>query len=173
MFRELLPLLGLAGPVVLAEIGWMSMGLVDTIMVGTLGPAAIAATGLGSGVFTAIAIFGMGLMLGLDALVSRAYGAGNTEECRRWLHQGVWLAVAVSPAVMGVTWLLFTTLDHWGLHPEIRALVGPYLRAIAFGAPMLLLYAAFRRYLQGMHVVRPSCSRSSPRTSSTRRGTGC
>ena len=51
------------------------MGLVDTVMVGRLGPAAIAATGMGSGVFTAIAIFGMGLMLGVDALVSQSAGA--------------------------------------------------------------------------------------------------
>ncbi len=68
VLRELPPLLKLAGPVILAEIGWMVMGIVDTMMVGPLGPAAIGAAGLGSGVFTAIAIFGMGLMLGLDAL---------------------------------------------------------------------------------------------------------
>ena len=67
----------------------MSMGIVDTLMVGPLGPAAIAATGMGSGVFTAIAIFGMGLMLGLDTLVSRAHGAGRRDECLRWLHHGV------------------------------------------------------------------------------------
>jgi MATE family multidrug resistance protein len=155
MYRELVSLLKLAGPVVLAEIGWMSMGIVDTMMVGPLGPAAIAATGLGSGVFTSLAIFGMGLMLGLDALVSRAHGAGSIDDCVRWLHQGVWLALGAAPVIMALTWLIFTTLDRWGLHPEIRALVGPYLRVIAFGAPPLLLYAAFRRYLQGMHVVRP------------------
>src|SRR5688572_784282 len=152
---ELLPLLKLAGPVVLAEIGWMSMGVVDTMMVGPLGPAAIAATGLGSGVFTAIAIFGMGLMLGLDALVSQAYGAGNREECVRWLHHGVWLALAAAPLVMAATWLAYISLDSWGLHPEIQPLVASYVRVIAAGAWPLMLYAAFRRYLQGMHIVRP------------------
>ena len=78
----------LAGPVILAEVGWMSMGLVDTVMVGPLGPAAIAATGMGSGVFTAIVIFGMGLMLGLDAFVSQAHGAGNERECVRLAPSG-------------------------------------------------------------------------------------
>src|SRR5678810_132629 len=77
VLRELPPLLKLAGPVILAEIGWMVMGIVDTMMVGPLGPAAIGAAGLGSGVFTAIAIFGMGLMLGLDAYVSQTHGAGD------------------------------------------------------------------------------------------------
>jgi MATE family multidrug resistance protein len=145
----------LAGPVILAEVGWMSMGLVDTIMVGPLGPAAIAATGMGSSVFAAIVIFGMGLMLGLDAFVSQAHGAGNERECRLWLHQGVWLACGIAPIVMGLTWIAYGTLDLWGLHPETRQLVGPYLRVIATGAMPLLLYAAFRRYLQGMHLVRP------------------
>jgi len=155
VLRELPPLLKLAGPVILAEIGWMVMGIVDTIMVGPLGPAAIGAAGLGSGVFTAIAIFGMGLMLGLDAFVSQAHGAGDEAECRRWLHSGVWLAGLVAPLVMTVAWLLYLSLDSWGLHPEIRVQVGPYLRGILFGAFPLLFYAAFRRYLQGMHIVRP------------------
>ena len=131
------------------------MGLVDTIMVGPLGPAAIGAAGMGSSVFTSVAIFGMGLMLGLDTFVSQAHGAGNSKSCLQWLHSGVWLAVGVAPIVMGLTWLLWLTLDVWGLHPEIRPLVGAYLRVISFGAPPLVLYAAFRRYLQGMHVVRP------------------
>ena len=152
---ELLPLLRIAGPVILAEVGWMAMGIVDTIMVGPLGPAAIGAAGMGSSVFTSIAIFGMGLMLGLDTFVSQSFGAGDTSSCRRWLHSGVWLAVIVAPLVMGLTWVLWLTLDWWGLHPEIRPLVGDYLRVIALGAPPLLVYAAFRRYLQGMHVVRP------------------
>jgi MATE family multidrug resistance protein len=155
VLRELVPLLKLAGPVILAEIGWMVMGIVDTMMVGPLGPAAIGATGLGSGVFTAIAIFGMGLMLGLDAFVSQSHGAGEEDECRRWLHSGVWLAVLASPLVMGIAWLVYVSLDAWGLHPDIQALAGPYLRAISFGALPLLCYAAFRRYLQGMHIVRP------------------
>jgi MATE family multidrug resistance protein len=153
--RELVPLLRLAGPVVLAEIGWMGMGIVDTMMVGPLGPAAIGGTGLGSGVFTAIAIFGMGLMLGLDALVSQSYGAGDGDECERWLHHGVLLSIVTAPLVMALTWLAYLTLDRWGLHPDIAALVKPYLAVIAAGAWPLLLYASFRRYLQGMHIVRP------------------
>jgi MATE family multidrug resistance protein len=94
-------------------------------------------------------------MLGLDAYVSHAHGAGDEAECRRWLHSGVWLAAALGPPIMALTWILYASLDAWGLHPEIRVLVGPYLRGLSFGALPLLFYAAFRRYLQGMHVVRP------------------
>jgi MATE family multidrug resistance protein len=106
-------------------------------------------------VFTAIVIFGMGLMLGLDSLVSRAYGAGRLDECERWLQHGVVLAVVVAPFVMLITWIAFLSIDWWGLHPEIEVLAAPYLRVTAVGALPLLLYAAFRRYLQGIHIVGP------------------
>ena len=96
MRRELGPLLRLAAPVVLAEIGWMSMGVVDTIIVGPLGPAAIGATGMSSAIFFAIAVFGMGIMLGLDTLVSQSYGARREDDCVRWLQHGVCLALVVA-----------------------------------------------------------------------------
>src|SRR5687767_2187477 len=100
----------------------MAMGIVDTIMVGPLGPAAISATGIGSSLFFAIATFGMGLMLGLDALVSQAYGAKRLDECLRWLHHGIALTLVVAPLVMAATWGLSLTIDRWGLHPDIETL---------------------------------------------------
>jgi multidrug resistance protein, MATE family len=148
-------MLKLAGPVVLAEIGWMSMGIVDTIMVGPLGPAAIGATGMSSSIFFALAVFGMGVMLGVDALVSQSYGAGRRDDCVRWLQHGILLAVIVAPGLMLVFYGALTTVDRWGLHPEILNLASGYLRVIGLSAFPLLFYATFRRYLQGLHIVRP------------------
>ena len=153
--RELAPLLKLAGPVVLAEIGWMSMGIVDTLMVGPLGPAAIGAAGIGSGVFTAIVIFGMGIMLGLDALVSQAHGANRADEALQWLRHGVVIACIAAPIVIVIVFGAVASMDRWGLHPDIHRLAEPYLLVSTAGALPLLLYASFRRYLQGLHVVRP------------------
>ncbi len=155
MRRELLPMLRLAGPVILAEVGWMGMGIVDTIMVGPLGPAAIGATGMSGSLFFAFAVFGMGVMLGLDTLVSQSYGAGRLDDCVRWLHHGVIVALALAPAIMVLFYGVIATVDQWGLHPDVHAAAVPYLQVIALSAFPLLFYAAFRRYLQGIHVVRP------------------
>ena len=86
----------LATPVVVAEIGWVAMGLVDTLMVGPLGPEAIGAVGIGSSVFIGVVIFGMGVLLGLDTLVSHAYGAGRIDDCHRWLVHGAALSLLVA-----------------------------------------------------------------------------
>src|SRR5262245_14524978 len=87
------PMFRLAVPVVLAELGWMTMGVVDTLMVGPLGPAAIGAAGIGTSLFLGICIFAMGLNLGLDPLVSQAFGARRLDDCHRWLAHGVVLSL--------------------------------------------------------------------------------
>jgi MATE family, multidrug efflux pump len=152
---ELRATLHLAWPVVVAELGWMLMGVVDTIMVGRLAPAAIGAVGLGSILFFTAAIFGMGVLLGLDTVVSQSYGAGRLDQCHRWLRDGVQLAALTAPGLMLVTFGLLGALPLLGLHPEVQALTRPYVAVVAWSALPLLLYAAFRRYLQAMGLVRP------------------
>lgn len=155
LHQEFRPMLHLALPVVLAELGWMGMGIVDTLMVGRLSPEAIGAVGIGSSLFMGIAIFAMGLMLGLDTLVSHAYGAGRIEECHRWLlHGGVMGLVIAVPTTMLLYWLT-RELAGWGMEPEVLLLAQPYLEIVTWSTVPLLLYAAFRRYLQGMGIVRP------------------
>jgi multidrug resistance protein, MATE family len=153
--HEFSPMFRLALPVVIAEMGWMTMGMVDTLMVGRISPEAIGAVGLGSSIFMGVCIFAMGLMLGLDTLVSQAFGARNVDECHRWLVHGVALATALSiPVTGGLLWIA-SGLDTWGIDPGVHVLAAPYVEVVAWSVLPLLLYSAFRRYLQGMHVVRP------------------
>ena len=145
----------LAFPVVIAELGWMTMGMVDTLMVGRLGPEAIGAVGLGSALFIAIGIFAMGMLLGLDTLVSQSFGAGRLDECHRWLIHGVALSVLLTiPTTLLLFWVS-ANLDRWGMNPDVLRLMRPYLDAIAWSTLPLLVYFALRRYLQGLGVVRP------------------
>jgi multidrug resistance protein, MATE family len=153
--RELRPMLALAGPVVLAELGWIAMGIVDTLMVGRLGPEAIGAAGIGANTFTAVAVFGMGLLLGLDTLVSQAFGAQKIDECHRWLEHGVALAILLTVPITLVVFLLVWSLDYWGLDPRVLPLTRDYLSVVSWSVAPLLLFASFRRYLQATSVVRP------------------
>ena len=152
---EFRPMFRLAVPVVLAEMGWMTMGMVDTLMVGRISPEAIGAVGLGSSILMATCIFAMGLLLGLDTLVSQAFGAGDVDACHRWLVHGVVLALVLSIPMTGLLFWIASGLDSWGLAPPVLVLTVPFLETLAWSVPPLLLYSAFRRYLQGMGVVRP------------------
>ncbi|HVW78706.1 MAG TPA: MATE family efflux transporter [Alloacidobacterium sp.] len=152
---ELRSLLSLAIPVILSELGWMSMSIVDTIMVGRLSAEAIGAVGMGNAIYYAPALFGIGILLGLDTLVSQAYGRGDFDECHRWLSQGVYVAIIFTPFLMVFLWTAPLIFPYIGTNPSVSAQTTQYLRVLNWGTLPLLIYAAFRRYLQGVKRVAP------------------
>lgn len=152
---ELRALLALAIPVALSEIGWMTMTVVDVIMVGRLGPAAIGAVGLGNAIYYAPSLFGIGLLLGLDTLVSRSWGARDFDDCHRSLAQGIYIALAVTPVLMVFILLARPLFTGRGVDPVVGALTRSYAGILNLGTLPLLLYGGFRRYLQGVARVRP------------------
>jgi multidrug resistance protein, MATE family len=133
----------------------MAMNTVDIIMVGQLGPAAIGAIGVGGNAFYCLAIFGMGLLLGLDTLVSQSHGAGDRGDTHRSLAQGVYAAILIAlPLMIGFRFVP-PIFDLFGINPQVSILAGPFLLALSWSTLPLLLYGAFRRYLQGIGHVRP------------------
>lgn len=154
---EFRPTLRLAIPLVLAELGWMSMAIVDTMMVGRLpnSATAIAAVSLGGILVHVLAFFGGGLLVGLDTLVSQAFGAGQREDCHRSLVHGIYLSLALTPLLMAPVWFFDSLLRYARIGPDIIALAVPYSKAMAWGTLPLLLYFAVRRCMQGMNMVRP------------------
>jgi len=152
--QELAAMTTLAIPVVLSELGWVAQGVVDTIMVGKLGPAAIGAVALGNAVYYTPSLFGIGLVLGLDTLVAQAYGRRDHDECHRWLAQGVYLACIVTPPLMLLIAVVSFGFAHLGIIPQVAGMAGGYLRLLNWGTLPLLLYGATRRYLQGVGQVR-------------------
>jgi MATE family multidrug resistance protein len=153
--QEIRPMLRLAAPLAMAELGWMSMGFVDTLMAGRLGAAAIGAGSLGNMLFFPIAICGTGMLLGMDTLVAQAFGARDGAACRRTLVQGLWIATGVAPVVGLLLALMIPLLRAIGTNPRVMELLGPFVHALLWGVPPLLFYTAFRRYLQAMNIVKP------------------
>jgi MATE family multidrug resistance protein len=152
---EISPMVRLALPLVFAEIGWMAMGIEDTMFVGRVSAQAMGAVGLGTMLFYGIGIFAGGLLLGLDTLVSQSFGAGDRDDCRHSLISGIWLSLFLSPLVMGAIWLLNPLLSAWGIDPAVMSVTQPYLRVLNWSAPTLILFFGFRRYLQSINIVRP------------------
>lgn len=158
IFRsELRPTLHLALPLVLAEIGWMSMVIVDTMMVGRLpySAEAIGAVSISSSLFIVFAFFGEGILVGLDTLVSQSFGAGHREDCHTSLVNGIYLSFAISPFLAIPVWILPNYFERFGVTHLVAVLAAPYIRTLSAGLVPLLLYFAVRRTLQGMNMVRP------------------
>jgi multidrug resistance protein, MATE family len=158
IFRaELRPTLRLALPLVLAELGWMAMIIVDTMVVGRLpnSAEAIGAISVSSVLFIIFAFFGEGLLIGLDTLVSQAFGAGRREDCHTSLINGIYLSFAIAPFLAIPIWILPNYYEAFGVTHPVAILAGPYMRTLSAGLLPLLLFFAVRRTLQGMNMVQP------------------
>jgi MATE family multidrug resistance protein len=149
--------LRLALPLIAAEVGWMSMGIVDTIMVGRLPNSAVAigATGLGQSLYHSVAIFGGGLLLGMDTFVAHAFGREDLDDARHSLLNGLFLAIALTPVLMIAISFWPGLMQRFGISGELVEPMRPYLRALNWGTLPLLAYFALRRYLQAVNVAHP------------------
>ena len=136
-------MLNLAVPVVVAEMSWVTMGTVDILMVRALGPSAIGAVGVGSMLFMALAVFGIGVLLGLDTLIAQSFGAGQRDECHRWFVHGLVMSVILTIPLTFVAWVAIARLDLWGFDLTVLNLTEPYLRIVTWSVWPLLLYTAF------------------------------
>jgi MATE family multidrug resistance protein len=148
-------MLRMAAPLALAELGWMAMGTVDTIMAGPLGAAAIGAGSLGGMLFYPIVISGAGVLLGMDTLVAQSFGADNPRDCRRTLVDGLWLATAIGAPLAAALLATLPILRAVGINPHVMAPLTGYVEALLWGILPLLWFTAFRRYLQAVNIVKP------------------
>jgi len=152
---ELRQLFALAFPLAAAQAGTQLMGVVDIAVLGRLGGRELAAAGLGNAVFFAVSIFGMGLVFGVDPMVSQALGARDPVRARFVMWQGVWLSLIVS-AVLTIPLLCGPfVLRTIGVQQELISPATTYLLIRTTGLAPWLMFLALRAYLQAHHVTRP------------------
>lgn len=153
--EEFGPQLTLAWPLVISELGWMSMGVVDTLMVGRVSPEAMGGVAVGGNFQMPIVLFGLGVLLGLDPLVSQAVGAGRHRDARHALIQGLYVAAGLSVLLIALLLGLRPLIGRIGLQPAVVPHAVPFYTAMIWGVPAFLGFVCLRRYLQGLGHVRP------------------
>ena len=144
----------LATPVVISKLSFTAMGIVDTAMVGRLGPAEQGAVGLGTTLMFTLYVFGLGLIGVVNTYVSQHHGAGQPRECGVALGQGVRMAVVVGAVTWGVLMLAAPAFLWVGLGQSISELSYRYLFFRGLGVAGVFGYWAYNGYLEGLGHTR-------------------
>lgn len=148
--REIRATLALAAPVVLAQLAQVSLGFVDTVMVGRLGPDALAGVALGASMFFTLGLFGLGVVLAVGPVASQAVGAGRPDEAAHVARQGLWVTVLLGPVMMALLVGVSYALRFTGQDPAVADLAGRYLRAIVWGLPAFYGFVAVRSFAEAL-----------------------
>ena len=148
-------MLRLALPVAAVQLGVMGMGVVDTIMVGHVSPAALASTALGNLYFFVAGIFGQGTLMALDPVISQAVGARDDEAVARALQRGILLALALTIVTCATFIPVHWALTVLGQPAELIPDAATYVRVAIPGVFPFYAFIVFRQSLQAMHRVQP------------------
>ncbi|MBM3978062.1 MAG: MATE family efflux transporter [Planctomycetes bacterium] len=145
----------LSWPAIVAQIGQMLLGVVDTAMLGNYSAESMAGTQLGHNWVMPFAIVAMGVLLGMDPIVSQAHGARNGVRCARALQHGLVLCVPLTLALVAVVLVTEPMLLAMGQSAKLAPVAADYTLALLPGMPLFLVFAALRSYLQGRGITHP------------------
>jgi len=153
---EMRNLLGLALPIIIAQLAHTAMGFVDAVMAGRVGPRDLAAVALGNSIWVPVFLLMTGILLATTPKVAQHYGAGTPAQIGPVVRQALWLALVVG---LGAGLILYNAEPILHLMKVDPELIGPcmdYLRGIGSGLPTVALYHVLRCCSDGMGRTRPS-----------------
>lgn len=140
-------------PIVATQLGQISNGFVDVMMVGRLGSPELAGVALGNATYFLFALIGIGILLAVGPMVSQAYGAGKHDPIGRTTRQALWLATLLSLPVLLIMW---NAKLPWILMQQDAATMDyaeGYLQATMWGYLPFMWFNALRNFVEA--IARP------------------
>ena len=148
-------LASLAWPVVVGQLGWMMLNVVDVILVGRIGSDALGAIALGQTWSIGVTIVALGAAHGLDPAFAQAFGAGERQVAGLALARGTLLLLLLSVPIGWMHAMAGPALRLLGEPPELIPEAAAYCQTLAWSAPAMLMFAPLRQFLQGAGQMRP------------------
>ena len=140
----------LALPIVLTLIAQVGIRATDTIFMGRLGTQELAAGALGGNFYFLFYLFGLGIVVSVSALAARARGAGDTDEVRRFVRQGFWVATAIGVPFVIALWQIEPILRLLGQSAANSALAADYMRMMVWGLIPSLWMVSLRSFISAL-----------------------
>ena len=152
---EVREFLNLAVPLASAQLAQSATGFVDTLMMGRMGPDALAAGGLASIIFLTAMMTATGMVMGVSPLIAEAFGSEQKTRIQHLARQGLWLSLLVAIPVM----MAMGHADRWllqaGQAETTVQLADTYLDIILWGLFPVVGFAALRATVSALSHARP------------------
>jgi multidrug resistance protein, MATE family len=149
---ELRATLSLAWPLILTNLTQVGLATTDVIMMGWLGPNALAAGALGANLNFAFLIFGIGLVTATSPMIAIELGRKrhSVRDVRRTVRQGFWAALAFTVPVWAVLWHAQWILGILGQEPALARGAASYLHTFQWAMLPFLIYLVLRNFVSAL-----------------------
>jgi len=153
-FSDYLPVyrknLNLAIPVILAQIGQVTVNLADNMMVGHVGTTQLAAASFAINVFHVGMLFGIGITFGLTPLVGQSLGIKGQKNNGAWLKNGIAIHFVASILIGAVMSSVVFFMNGMGQSEDVVRLAIPYyLIQVSSLIPMMVFFS-IKQFFEGI-----------------------
>lgn len=146
----------LAIPIIIGQVGQLTVNVADNIMVGSLGAAPLAAISLANAIYYMFIIIGFGISFGLPPLISEAHAAGQEKRIKQFFKHSFVVNLSFAFISICALLLLMPILDMMGQDVAVVELAKPYLVISAWSMVPVMIFQTFRTYADGMSETYPA-----------------
>jgi MATE family multidrug resistance protein len=146
----------LAIPVVIGQVGHMMMSMVDSLMVGRVGAAPLAASAIGHGLFMLILIFGIGVSMAISPLVAMSIGSGLQQRSGTIFRQGLLINTLIGIGLSIIGYHLADVLYLLDQPREVTQLAVDYMEILAASIIPVMIFQTYRQFSEGLAIMKPA-----------------
>lgn len=145
-------MLALGWPMVLTNVAQTAMTATDVVMMGHLGPDSLAAGALGANLYTAVLIFGIGVMAAVAPMISIELGRNRhaVRDVRRTVRQGLWVAATLVGPMWLFLWQGEAMLRAMGQDPALAAAAASYVHTLQWSLLPFFCYLVLRGFVAAL-----------------------
>jgi MATE family multidrug resistance protein len=142
----------LGWPLVLTNLAQIALTTTDVIVLGRVGPAALAAGTLGVNLYLAILIFGIGVVTATSPMMANALGRKlrMVRDVRRTFRQGLWTAVMIAVPSWILLWHAEAILILFDQEPQLAADAQTFVHELQWGLLPALGYIVLRSFVAAL-----------------------
>ncbi|WP_320018550.1 MATE family efflux transporter [Labilibaculum manganireducens] len=144
------PIVKLGLPVVLAQLGQITVGLVDNMMIGHLGTHELAASSFANTIFWLVIIFGTGFSYSITPLVGEARGDFKKLKIGSWFKNGMLAMILMGILLTVVILLLSLLMGRMGQPSEIITDAKSYLWILAASILPMMIFMGYKQFGEGL-----------------------
>jgi MATE family multidrug resistance protein len=146
----------LAYPVVIGQLGFIMMGVVDSIMVGEIGAAPLAGASLGNSLFFLIFIIGLGVAMAVTPLVAILVGAERFSECGIYFRQSFVVNMSLGFLLMIIIVICSDLFELLNQPKEVAVQASSYTKIIALSILPAMVFHTYKQFIEGFSIMKPA-----------------
>ena len=154
--KEFKATLKLCLPIIVAQVGSVLMGVSNSLMIGKLGSAELAASGVTNSIYILFLVLGMGTLSTIAPMVATAIGANDKEKCGVLFRTAVEVSFLLTLVLTACLFIIAENFEIFGHPAEVTEISKSYLRILSISTFPSLLFIAAKQFSDGLSFTKPA-----------------